>query len=198
MSRIITRTIEEENKELIAKAAEEMSRKSEESLRKILEESKSDIVPGRSKVSQILANASKGTTSSQTDDKDKDNEIEKEKKELEEIKKKERMEFDKEKERLQKELEEEAVFCPTCSGKKHEHKHALKKTEKGTLKCVDGTCKIEYALVPTDANYKCTTCNIPKRKPIEENSDDSCPFCGSKEFEKFDWSKIINKNKKNK
>ena len=202
MSRIITKTTEEENKELIERTIEESNKKHEENLRKIIEESKPPTGAGRSKVSQILTNAGKGTSTQQTDDKEKDkdkdknDDLEKEKEKLEEIKKRERMELDKEREKLQKDLEEESVFCPTCSGHKHEHK--LKKTDEGTLKCEDGTCKTEYALIPTNADYRCTTCGLAHKKPIEENQDDECPFCGNKEFLKYDWSKVLNKGKKNK
>ncbi|MDD3474362.1 MAG: hypothetical protein PHP08_00480 [Candidatus Dojkabacteria bacterium] len=185
MSRIVTKTSEEINRELIEETAKQAAEKTAETLRKTILESPGSGVKG-SKVSQILKKA--------TSEKDKEKEEENES--LEEVKKKERMELDKEREKLQKEKEESEVYCPTCSGAKHEHKHLLKKTDSGTLKCTGEGCNTEYLLVPKDATYKCTDCGLPKKKPTEDNPDDKCPYCNSKTFVKYNWDKIVNKNKK--
>ena len=196
-SRIVKRTSEEIKTEIIKETDKETAKETAEILKKsILEEAGSGGT--KSKVSQILENATKGKASQQTDDKDnlKGNDLEKEKEKLEEIKKRERMELDKEREKLQKEKEESELDCPLCSGTKHEHKHLLKKTEKGTLKCSGEGCNTEYLLIPKDADYKCSGCGLPKKKPLEENPEDNCPYCNSKTFLKYDWSKIVNKDKK--
>ncbi len=197
MTRIVTKTTEEFNKELI----EETARRTAEGIKKTLEESSH--VPSESKVSQILRNANKGQISLQTNEgKDLKSELDQEKEKLEEIKRKERQNLEKEKEELEKRLEETELFCPTCTSKEHkhedshEHKHKLKKIDNGLLKCTGDGCKTEYALIPKDADYKCTNCGSAHKKPIEINDDDDCPMCGNKDFLKYDWSKVIKKKEK--
>lgn len=78
------------------------------------------------------------------------------------------------------------ISCPTCKG----HVHKLEGAGVGKVKCTGDKCGIEYALIPTIADYKCDTCGSPKKKPIESNSSDICPFCNNNKFHKYDWSKI--------
>lgn len=200
MSRIVTRTNEERDKELI----EETARQTAENIKKTFDESV--LRTGESKVTQILRNASKGSTTQQTDEKKEEKtksaseqDIEK----LEDIKRKERQELEKENEKLAKELEESEVYCPTCSSKEHkhedghEHKHKLKKTDKGTLKCTGENCNTEYILLPTDPDYKCIGCGMPKKKPSGDvDEKDTCLFCNGNEFLKYDWNKILDKKNK--
>lgn len=194
MARIVTKTSEEINRELI----EETARITAENLRKTFEESNPRV--GESKVTQILRNADKGSSPQLTEKRENKSELDQEK--LEEIKRKERQAFEKEKEELEKKLEETEVFCPTCSGghkheNAHDHKHLLKKTNEGTLKCTGEGCKTEYALIPTDADYQCADCGTPKKKPSGKiDEEDTCPLCHGNEFLKFDLAKVIKKHKK--
>ena len=109
MSRIGTKSSDDEKRELIQEAVKQTT----ESFKKILEEPVSE--KGKSRVSQILASVGKQSID------DPEKEKENLRKELEEDKKKIRMEVDREKEGLQKKIEESEVFCPTCSGAKKEN-----------------------------------------------------------------------------
>ncbi len=141
------------------------------------------VSPG-SRIAQIIKNAK----SSGEDEKIK----------LQEVKKKERENFDKEKERLQKELEDNEIDCPTCSS--HNHEHKLKKTEKGTLKCVGEDCNQEFSLLSNQADYKCENCSTPHMRPKnkEDEADDICLFCGGNSFirPEISYDKIREKVKK--
>lgn len=174
------------NDELIKEAIEEASKKTADSIYEKLKSEGSESTG--SKITQIL-NKAKGQTTSTSEN------------QLEEIKKKEREEFDKKREELEKKLEESEVYCPTCSGHKHEHK--LKKTEKGTMKCTGDNCGTEFSLIPNSADYACEDCGTPHLRPvnIDGSIGDTCPFCGSNKFTNYgiDYTKIREKvDKRNK
>ena len=82
------------------------------------------------------------------------------------------------------------ISCPTCI---KGHIHKLEGVGNGKVKCTGDKCGIEYALIPTIAEYKCTNCGSPHKKPIESTDLDSCPFCNNKEFAKVDWNKLRKK-----
>lgn len=184
----IIKSDKEEIDEIIDKASERFVEKATPKIAdSILEKMNAGGKPS-SKLSQVLENLRKkegkeGEPPSQTD-----TETEKEKIEKEQI----------EKEKAEKGHEhehshEEEVPCPLCSSKEHTHK--LKSFEPGKVKCTGDKCGVEYALIPTVSEYKCETCGLPHKKPVESTVDDKCPFCNGETFAKFDWSKLKNKKK---
>lgn len=210
------RPVTKTDEELIREAIEETARKTAEN---VIEKVKSG---EGSKISQIIRNANKGMEAPQIDEtekeklererdrlakereksererlererEEKDNEIQKRKEELEKIKERERLEREKEKEELEKEIHEKEVSCPTC----HKgHVHVLKGTSPGKVKCTGDECGTEYALIPDNADYKCTTCGLPHKRPAKELEEkDNCPFCSSQEFVQYDWSKLKSKKR---
>lgn len=82
------------------------------------------------------------------------------------------------------------ILCPTC------HTGHIHKLEKGgksyELVCKDGTCHMEYVLIPKNADYKCVKCGGPLKKPNEGVTIDTCPWCeeNSKAM-KYDWNKAL-------
>jgi hypothetical protein len=154
--------------ETIKRTAEEVSKKSTEEFKKVLEESSGS---GGSRISQILKRA-KGTSI---------DEIEKIRAEKEKI------------EREKSKLEESITECPNCVTKGHSH--ALRYIGNEKVKCTGGDCGAEYALISTNADYKCKTCGSPKKKPEKSGDDDICLFCNGDEFIKYDWNKMKKNNK---
>lgn len=152
---------------------------------------------GGSKVSQILRNAN---LQQQTDP-----DIEKERKELTEEReklKKEREDIEKHKGHSHAAVDEndDLLSCPTCN-KTGKAGHVLKSSGFGKVKCTGPNCGIEYGLISTNPDYKCTNCGLPhgsphNKKPVEQDPDDKCPFCGNDDFLKYDWSKVIKPAKK--
>lgn len=178
--------------ELLRKEAAELSKKEIELSKKEVELSKKEAeigggTTGGSKVSQILRNATAQIPSDIEKEKER---IEKERNELS----KEKENFEKEKEKLMKphnhEDSSELIDCPTCH-KGDKNRHKLKNIGGGIVKCTGDGCGIEYGLIPKSADYKCTTCGLPHKKPAEVSNDDNCPFCGNSDFLKHDWSKIL-------
>lgn len=93
---------------------------------------------------------------------------------------------------------EDIINCPTChSG----HMHALtkdmgkdgKKHDNVSYKCTGPGCGNEFVMVDKKADYKCSNCNAPIRKPIDDSKAteyDGCPFCNGKKAVKFDWNRL--------
>jgi len=76
-----------------------------------------------------------------------------------------------------KAVEEVEIDCPTCA--KSGHKHALKLTDKGTVKCSGEHCNKEYSMIDKkamdnigEADGWCSDCHTPVFK-----DSDSCPTC---------------------
>jgi rubrerythrin len=88
------------------------------------------------------------------------------------------------------------ILCPDCE-KGHIHRLDIDKTGL-VFKCTGPECGEEYVLTPKDADYKCTNCSAPIKKPKNEEivKAMSCPFCKSAKAVKFDWSKLWNVTKK--
>jgi len=89
---------------------------------------------------------------------------------------------------------EDMVSCPACHG------HMKGVGDGMTYKCSGPDCKEEMIIIPKNADYKCTSCNAPIKKP-EENSghsmkDTGCPFCGNKKAIRYDWSGLQKVTKK--
>jgi len=143
-----------------------------------------------SKVSQILKNANL-----QQNTQNINPDLDKEREELRQEKEKlEKRKADLEKHEKEHNHEnEDLVDCPTCSKKDKDGKsvHKLVNIGHGKVACTGPNCGIEYALIPTKADYKCSTCGSAHKKPTVEVPDDKCPFCNNDDFLKYDWSKII-------
>lgn len=112
---------------------------------------------------------------------------------------KEREELKKETDRLKVEREElakhaghnhdaeDTLDCPTCK----KPGHILKNIGHGKVACTGDNCKLEYALISTKPDYKCTNCGMPHKRAIGNEDSDDCPMCGNDNFLKHDWSKIF-------
>ncbi len=89
---------------------------------------------------------------------------------------------------------DDIIDCPIC----HKgHVHALigdgKKHNGVSYKCTGPGCGKEYVMVDKSADYKCTNCNAPIKKPTDDTvaaGYDGCPFCHGTKAVKFDWSKV--------
>lgn len=95
--------------------------------------------------------------------------------------------------------DKDILDCPTCHTEgRSGHMHKLDTDKSGLVyRCNDKGCGFEYAVAPKSADYKCTNCNFPIGKPIDENKkkDMSCPFCGHGKSIRFDWSKLTGVSK---
>ncbi len=171
----VLKTNDEKIKELIKETAEETTKKNAELFKTSQEGS-------GSKISQILRNVKEGQVTQQIDKQET-------KPEINQIEKKE----EKHEEHKHEEHVNDELPCPTC---KTGNVHKLEGTSNGRVKCSGPNCGLEYALIPTNADYQCTNCGSAHKKPVESNDSDICPFCSGNEFKKFDWNKLINKNKK--
>ena len=82
---------------------------------------------------------------------------------------------------------ENGVACPTC----HDgHVHSVE-PDGVSYKCTGPNCGKEYIMVDKTADYKCTNCGVPIKRPENEKSKmDACPFCKGKKAVKFDWGKV--------
>lgn len=94
--------------------------------------------------------------------------------------------------------EEDIINCPTCHTG---HMHALtkdmgkdgKKHNGVSYKCTGPGCGNEFVMVDKKADYKCSNCSAPIRKPVDESKAteyDGCPFCNGKKAVKFDWNRL--------
>jgi DNA-directed RNA polymerase subunit RPC12/RpoP len=150
-----------------------------------------------SKVSQILRNANLQQSNPVDFDKERvelNAETERIRKDLAD----QREKLEREKAELKKHdhnHEEDTLDCPTCS-KKNGTSHVLKSIGNGKVACTGPNCGIEYNLIPSKAEYKCTNCGVPHAKPTEIDDNDECPLCKNKDFLKYDWSKILKTSKK--
>lgn len=90
------------------------------------------------------------------------------------------------------------IPCPTCAAGGGDsqgdgHIHKLDTDNTGLVyKCNNEKCGFEYVLTPRSADYKCSTCGLPIKKPGDDSKvkDMSCPFCHGTKAVKFDWSKL--------
>ena len=90
---------------------------------------------------------------------------------------------------------EDDVFCPTCN-KGHVHKLDSSGL---TMQCTDGNCKEKFFVIPESADYTCTDCGYPIKKPADDKVLEACPFCKNNKAQpfingkpaiKFDFSKL--------
>ncbi len=201
---IIIRPITKTSDEQIKEAIEDTARKTARYIREEINGS------GGSRISQILKTANQGRTTpdqiirdvmdKERSEKEENERAEQEKIEKEKAKKREEEE-EKNKEKKEKDEKEEKekhvhtdMFCPSCA--KGEHKHTLKVTESGKVKCTGDECGLEYSLIPVTADYECKTCHAPHKKPAQLVDDDTCPFCGDNIFVEKNWDKYKKKSKK--
>ncbi len=98
-------------------------------------------------------------------------------------------------EKVEEHKHEDDVFCPTCN-KGHVHKLDSSGL---TMQCTDGNCKEKFFVIPESADYQCTNCGYPIKKPSDDKTIDACPFCknnmaqpiiNGKPTIKFDFSKL--------
>jgi len=98
-------------------------------------------------------------------------------------------------EKVEEHKHEDDVFCPTCN---KGHVHKLDNSGL-TMQCTDGNCKEKFFVIPESADYTCTECGYPIKKPSDDKSIDACPFCknnmaqpfvNGKPTIKFDFSKL--------
>jgi len=101
-----------------------------------------------------------------------------------------------EKEKTEKKIAENDILCPTCHTEgRSGHIHRAETDKSGLIyRCNDGKCGFEAVLVPKNSDYKCANCNVPIKKPEnEEHSKEmKCPFCKGTKAARFDWSKLWN------
>lgn len=74
--------------------------------------------------------------------------------------------------------------------KVHEKFHKLEKADNTglSLKCTGPNCGKEYVLADRDADFKCTGCGFPIKRPEDKSKDiENCPLCGSEDAVKFNW-----------
>jgi len=97
--------------------------------------------------------------------------------------------------KIEEHKHDDDVFCPTCN-KGHVHKLDSSGL---TMKCTDGKCGEKFFVIPESADYTCTECGYPIKKPSDDKSIDACPFCknnmaqpfvNGKPIIKFDFSKL--------
>ncbi len=77
---------------------------------------------------------------------------------------------------------EDDVFCPTCN-KGHVHKmesNGLK------MKCTGKDCGEELFIIPKSADFACTNCGFPIKKPADDKVIEGCPFCHNSKAAPFD------------
>lgn len=50
-------------------------------------------------------------------------------------------------------------------------------------------------MVDPDSDFKCKSCNLPHKRPKNEDIGKkvTCPFCGGKSMERFDWKTKLEK-----
>lgn len=87
-------------------------------------------------------------------------------------------------EKAEKEKKDD-ILCPTC------HTGHVHRVESNGLsvKCTGPGCGKEYVMVDKAADYQCSTCGVPIKKPSDPKSIEGCPFCGGRKAFKYDWSK---------
>lgn len=94
--------------------------------------------------------------------------------------------------------EEDIINCPACHVG---HMHALtkdmgkggKKHNGVSYKCTGHGCGNEFVMVDKKADYKCSNCNAPIRKPVDESKAteyDGCPFCNGTKATRWNWQKL--------
>jgi len=88
---------------------------------------------------------------------------------------------------------DDEISCPTCKG----HIHKLS-TDGLTVKCTGPNCGKEYIMVDKSADYKCTACNTPVKKPDDDSKAEGseCLFCGNNIATKIDFSELTKRIRK--